>query len=178
MKLWMKQRLTIRLGLTLLVLLLASGCQPGPEPGRVEIRVRDHREAIADFKELWLTFSLAGIHPAHQPRTEGWLELKPVLRELNLTEYVDGREAVIVQAMVEATSYNAVRLVIERASGTLTTGQSVAVVVGFETVAVNFPVQSGRTTVLDLDLMVLDLSDHSEQGYELQLRTAAVARIE
>ncbi|HXV42117.1 MAG TPA: DUF4382 domain-containing protein [Anaerolineae bacterium] len=138
------------------------------------MRVRDHREVIGDFSELWLTFSTMGIHPTGQPRSEGWIEFKPSVQRLDLTQYVEGREAVIAQAAPDMGVYNAVRLQVDQVSATLTNGQPVEVQVNFETAALDFRVQEGRTTVLVLDLVVLDLSDHPGQGYELQLREAVV----
>ena len=139
------------------------------------MRVRDHREAIDDFSELWLTFSTVSIHPAGQPRSEGWIELKPAVQRLDLTQYVEGREVVIAEAVVEAGVYNAVRLTVDQATGTLTDGQPVEVEVSLGAVALDFQVRSSRTTVLGLDLMVLDLKDHPGQGYELHLREATVS---
>src|SRR5687768_12432200 len=85
----------ILLALALTLSLLGTGCGvSGSSPGRLEVRVRDHREAIDDFSELWLTFSTVSIHPAGQPRSEGWIELEPAVQRLDLTQYVEGREAV------------------------------------------------------------------------------------
>jgi hypothetical protein len=155
----------------LIASLLATGCSvTNSGLGSLEVQVWDHREAIGDFDELWLTLSGVGIHPTGRPRTEGWLELKPSVQKLDLTRYVAGREMVIARAMVEAGSYNAIRLIVERATGTSTAGQPVDVKVSFETAALDFRVRSGQTTLLGLDLMVLDISDHPGRGYELHLR--------
>jgi hypothetical protein len=154
---------------------LGVSCGPsGSGMGKLEVQVWDHREAIADFKELRLTFSGLAIHPAGAPRTEGWLELQPAVQELDLTRYVDGQEAMIVQATVASGSYNAVRLVVDRASGLLVDGRPVEVKVSFETAALEFQVRDDQTTVLGLDLAVFDLSDHPGQDYELHLREAVV----
>src|SRR5262245_649539 len=65
-------------GLPLILALFGLSCGvSSSEPGHLEVRVRDHREAIGDFRELWLTISAIAIHPIGQPRTEGWIELKP-----------------------------------------------------------------------------------------------------
>ena len=123
---------------------------------------------------------MVGIHPAGQPRTEGWIEIKPSVQKLDLTQYLDGRDLVIVQATVKAGSYNAVRLIVDEATGTVLDGQPARVKVNFETAALDFRVRAGQTTTIGLDLMVLDMSDHpstdSGQGpdgdYELHLREA------
>jgi len=160
-------------GLLLLLGLIGVSCaSSASDQGQLEVRVHDHREAINDFGELWLTMSTVGIHPAGQPRTEGWIELKPSVQKLDLTQYLDGQEAVIAKAPVKAGSYNAVRLVVDEATGMLLDGQSVEVKVSFETAALDFQVRGGQITAVGLDLMVLDMSDHPDSGYELQLREA------
>ena len=166
----------IPLALALTVSLLGAGCGvSSSSSGSLEVRVRDHREAIDDFSELWLTFSPVGIHPAGQPRNEGWIELEPAVQRLDLTQYVEGREAMIATAAVEPGAYNAVRLIIDQVEGTLTDGQPAEVEVSVGAVALDFQVRSGRATILELDLVVLDLSDHPGQGYELHLREATVS---
>ena len=168
---------TIGLALALLIGLLTAGCITSDSgSGNLEVRVTDHREAIDDFDELWLTISAVGIHPARQSRAEGWIEFEPSLQKLDLTRYVDGREAMIAQTRVETGPYNAVRLIVTQASGALQDGQPVEVKVSFETAALDFQVRGDRTTILELDLMVLDISDHPGQGYELHLREATVSR--
>ncbi|MBI1881828.1 MAG: DUF4382 domain-containing protein [Chloroflexi bacterium] len=154
---------------------LGIGCAASaPNPGHLEVRIKDHREAIGDFSELWLTFSAVGIHPTGQPRSEGWIEFEPSLQRLDLTQYVEGREAVIAQTTVEPGIYNAVRLHVDQVSATLSNGQPAEVKVNFEAVALDFQVQEGQTTVLGLDLVVSDLTDHPGLSYELHLREAAV----
>jgi hypothetical protein len=161
--------------LILTLALLGLSCSSSTsEPGQVEVRVWDHREAIGDFRSLQLNITALSLHPAGLPRTEGWIELEPTVQSLDLTQYVGGPEATIAQTRVKAGSYNAVRLVIAQASGVLTDGQPVEVKVNFEVAALDFQVSSDQPTILGLDLVVLDLSDHAGQGYELNLREAVV----
>lgn len=154
--------------------LIGVGCRSSAsDQGQLEIRVWDHREAIDDFDKLWLTLSAIGIHPTGEPRTEGWLDFKPSVQKLDLTQYQDGQEVVIVQAAVQAGSYNAVRLIVDEAAGRLLDGQHVDVKVSFETSALDFRVRGSQTTIVGLDLTVLDMSDHpDDSGYELHLREA------
>jgi hypothetical protein len=163
----------------MIICLLAAGCgTSSPGQGSLEVRIRDHREAIEDFRELWVTFSGIGVHPAGQPRTEGWIEFVPSVQKLDLTQYIHGREEVIAQTAVETGVYNAVRLTVDQATGALIAGQPVEVAVNFETVALDFRVRDNQTTVLEFDLTVLDVSDHSSRGYELHLRKATISRDE
>ena len=159
--------------------LLMAGCgRPDPTMGNLEVRVWDHREAIGDFSELWLTFSTVAIHQAGQPRTQGWVELEPSVQKLDLTRYVNGHTAILAQVPVEIGAYNAVHLTIDQVSGTLIDGQPVEVQANFEPVALNFRIREDQTTTLGLDLVVLDLSDHPGQGYELQIREGVLIRAE
>ena len=166
-----------RLIITVVVLSLLLACNGrSPNTGTLEVRLWDHREAIGDFSELWLTVSAVEIHPAGQPRTEGWITLKPAIPELDLTQYVVGSEAVMVTTAVPAGRYNAVHLTVEQAAGTLTDGQQVTVDLALEPVALDFRVISGRTTTLGLDLVVFDVSDHPGGGYQLHIREAILLR--
>lgn len=159
--------------------LLMAGCgRPDPTMGNLEVQVWDHREAIGDFSELWLTISTVAIHQAGQPRTQGWVELEPSIQKLDLTQYINGRKAVLVQVPVEIGAYNAIHLTINQVSGTLIDGQLVDVKADLEPVALNFRIRDDQTTTLGLDLVVLDLSDHPTQGYTLQIREGVLIRTE
>lgn len=163
------------LWLLIFVNLLGAACGiSNPDSDNLEVRVRDHREAIGDFSELWLTLSSVGIHPAGQTHNEGWIMLEPSVQTLDLTQYVDGQEVVIVQAAVETGFYNAVRLNVDRALGMLVDGQQVEVTIRSEIEALDFWVRDGQITTLTLDLVVLDLGDHPDRGYELHLREVTV----
>ena len=172
---------TVEFGLAwlLLIFFVAAGCTAtGSTTGSLEVRLWDHREAIDDFSELQLNFTTVAVHPANQPRTGGWIELMTSIQKLDLTRYLDGQQAVIATAEIKTDSYDAVRLTIDQASGVLKNGQPVTVDVRFDAVALDFQIRDGQITVVGLDLMVLDLSDHPDQGYELHLRDAMVMRNE
>lgn len=171
---WQVGRLGGLVGLLIAGLFLANCSPASSKTGNLEVRLYDHREAIGDFSKLQLTVSAVAIHPAGQPRLEGWVELKPALRELDLTQYVEGRQATIAQAAVESGAYNAIHLTIEAVSGTLISGQQVDVAAKVEPVALNFRIRGDRPTTVGLDLIVSDLSDHPGQGYELRVREAIV----
>lgn len=165
----------IWLALALMVSLAGAGCgTSSSSPDNLEVRVRDHEEAIDNFSELWLTISAVGIHPAGQPRTEGWIEVVPSLQKLDLTEYVEGPEAIIVQATVETGAYDAVRLTVDRAAGTLIDGQQIEVEGSFDPVALDFWIKDGKTTILRVDLLVLDVSEHAGLSYQLHIREVTV----
>jgi hypothetical protein len=165
------------LGLACIVYIasLVIGCGASePERGSLEIRVYDHREAIGDFDELWLTISAVAIHPANQPRTSGWIEFEPDVTELDLTRYIEGEQAIVLETAVETGLYNAVRLTVDRAAGPLKNGQQAEVEIKLDPVALDFWIRQNHPVILGLDLIVLDLSDHPDQAYELQIRAGTL----
>jgi hypothetical protein len=166
------KRVWLRLAWIVLATFMVIGCGASElETASLEVRVYDHREAISDFDELWLTISAVAIHPADQPRTSGWLELEPDLSKLDLTRYTEGEQAVILQTAVETGLYNAVRLSVDRATGSLKNGNQAEVEVKLDPVALDFWIRQNHPAIVGLDLVVLDLSDHPDQAYELQIRT-------
>ena len=100
-------------------------------------------------------------------------ELALLVPELDLSQYVEGEKALIVQTAVTPGHYNAIRLTVGQVKGTLKNGQPAIVAILLEPVALDFRVDDGRITSLGFDLVVLDLSDHPGQGYELHVRESA-----
>ena len=147
----------------------------GQEGGRLQVWITDHREAIGDFASLPVTITALGIHPAGQPRREGWLRLLVPAPVVDLVEAT--REPVLLlEAAVPPGVYDAVRLEMDRGRGTLKTGEELAVTVPSRgTAAVAIRIQAGRTRVFTLDLVVHDLTDHPGQRYGVAIRRATVA---
>jgi hypothetical protein len=147
----------------------------GQEGGGLQVWITDHREAIGDFASLPVTITAVGIHPAGQPRREGWLRLLVPAPVVDLVEAT--REPVLLlEAAVPPGVYDAVRLEMDRGRGTLKTGEEVAVTVPSRgTAAVSFRTQAGQTTVLTLDLVVHDLTDHPGKRYGVAIRRATAA---
>ena len=147
----------------------------GQEVGRLQVWITDHREAIGDFTSLPVTIGAVAIHPAGQPRREGWLRLLVPAPVVDLVEAT--REPVLLlEAPVPPGVYDAVRLEMDRGRGTLKTGEEVAVTVPSRgTAAAAIRIQAGRTRVFTLDLVVHDLTDHPGQRYEVAVRRATVA---
>lgn len=142
-------------------------------PGILEVRITDHREAIGDFEILNLTIASVGIHAAHLPGDQGWLDLEVSQQLLDLTRYVDGRYQVILEKEMTSGSYDGVRVKITDARGTLKDGKKLNPHVSVEPVALRFNIDPGKKTIITLDLIVLDKSDEA-QGYEIFLKTGYV----
>ncbi|MBV7337929.1 DUF4382 domain-containing protein [Chloroflexi bacterium TSY] len=159
----------------LLTILTAAGCRDRTQRlGTLEIHVWDHREAIDDFRTLGLTISVIAIHAAEESRTEGWVELPTSVQELELTQLVDGAKETIMQSDIDTGVYDAVRLNLDQITGILTNGEQATVKDAFQPVALDFQIRHNETTVLGVDLVVFDMSDHPGRGYELHIREASV----
>ncbi len=141
--------------------------------GVLEIRLKDHRDAIGDFAGLHVITDSVSLS-----RTAGlsfwrskWHDLKPSTESTDLTQYVGGQTALLFRGPIDAGSFDAFHLKIKRLEGTLRKTQRVVPVkntVG--AVALSFEVQPRKQTVLVIDLVVTDFSDHPPRGYELGLQ--------
>ncbi|MGH7379207.1 MAG: DUF4382 domain-containing protein [Candidatus Methylomirabilales bacterium] len=153
---------------------LLAAAASGQEGGRLQVWITDHREAIGDFASLPVTIAAVAIHPAGQPRREGWLRLLVPAPVVDLVEAT--REPVLLlEAPVPPGPYDAARLEMDRGRGTLKIGEEVAVTVPSRgTAAVAIRIRAGRMTVLTLDLVVHDLTDHPGKRYGVTLRRATV----
>ncbi len=162
--------------LTILVLLgIISGisCTKQAVAATLEIRVKDHREAIGDFSRLDLTFDTVRIKPKSGISfwKMGWKELKPSLEMIDLTKYIGNDSVSIFRGEVGSGIFEAVHLKIKAIGGMLKKnngGASIKNLVG--PIRVAFTVHPKKATLLVLDLMVLDISDHPPRGYELHIK--------
>lgn len=156
------------------LLLACSPTRPAAAQSTLEVRIKDHREAIEDFRALHVTIPGLAIHHAGAARDRGWLELQPIESRIDLTRYVGDRYFVLTQQPVPAGRYDGIRLTIERAEGVLKTGERVEVTVSLSPVALIFTARAEQPTVLLLDLVVVALSDEPGGGYELHIKEATV----
>lgn len=158
----------------------AASLLPGPargqEAGPLEVWITDHREAIGDFASLPVTIAAVGLHPAGQPRREGWLRFLAPAPIVDLVQAA--REPVLLlETPVPPGTYDAVRLEMDRGRGTLSTGEELAVTVPSRaTAAVTIRIRPGWPTALTLDLVVHDLTDHPGKRYGVSIRGATVRR--
>lgn len=168
-------RRVLRLCLTLLLThcLLTPASAAQREQGVLEIQIKDHREAIGDFAKLNITIEKLLISP--QPGLKfwrtGWHELKTAPANIDLTQYVDKKTAKIYRGPIDAGSFDAFHLKIKTIEGLLKKNQrgtTVKNTVG--PVKLSFEVAPKGETILLIDLVVTDFSDHPPRGYELGLR--------
>lgn len=156
------------------LLLLSVWLQTGTAYGQpvLEVRVKDHRDAIGDFVRLMLSIEQLRVSPRSGIRLwrQEWRDLSPVRESLDLTQYVGRRSAAIFRGEVAAGAYDGVHLKVKTVTGVLKNGRPVPVKSLLGPVKLAFEARDKSETVVILDLTVLDMSDHPPRGYELGLK--------
>ncbi len=151
-----------------------GGAARAQAEGTLEVRVKDHRDAIDDFSSVELSFGKLRLSPDARLRSAdpGWLELTPRLGRMDLTRYKDGTAAATVyRGSLRPRRFAAVDLQVTGIRGVLRKNEEPAPVknaVG--PIRLDFELKAGLTTVVILDLELLDLSDHPGRGYELLIK--------
>ncbi len=145
----------------------------GRAQGILEVRVKDHREAIGDFSKLEVIIDTVRISPKAGLRfwQIGWKELKPSLEKIDLTQYTGHRSATIFRGEVMPSSFDAIHVKFKGIEGTLKktkTKVSVKNLVG--PIKLAFSIHQKEVTLIVLDLGVMDMSDHPPEGYELLIK--------
>ena len=157
--------------LTLAVTSVAPGFARGEE-GTLEVRVKDHREAIGDFSKVMLNVEriLVSPRPGLQFWRTEWKPLAPTMPSLDLTNYTGKQSAAIFRGSIPAGFYDAIHLKIKSVAATLKkTARSAAVKNKVGPIKLAFDISVRGETVIILDLVVLDMSDHPPAGYELNV---------
>ena len=144
----------------------------GAEPATLEVRVKDHREAIGDFSNLILNFDAILLSPKPGLKfwqTE-WKSLAPAVSSVDLTKYTGKQSVSVFRGPISAGSFDAIHLKIANVQGTLKkNSRSASVKNKVGPIKLAFDTSAGGDTVIVLDLVVLDMSDHPPAGYELNL---------
>ena len=153
------------------VLLLGdSGAAGGGDQGLLEIRIKDHREAIGDFSRLTLTLDKISISlkPGLKFWKSGWQDLVPSLESVDLTKYIGKQSATVFKSEISAGSFDAIQLKVKNVEGILKKTQRSALIKNtFRPIQLPFSVQPQAATVIVLDLVVVDVSDHPPLSYQV-----------
>ena len=151
----------------------AGEARARPE-GTLEVRVKDHRNAIDDFQSLELSLGRLRLAPSARLKSTdpGWLELAPQLDRMDLTRYKDGSSAATVyRGTLRPRRFAAIDLQVIGIRGILRkTGAPDRVKNAVGPIRLDFELKPAATTVVVLDLELLDLSDHPGRGYELLIK--------
>lgn len=165
-------------GKILVVLLLLAGLAlqahaAEREQGILEVRVKDHRDAIDDFAKLIITIDKISLSPKAGLKfwQTGWKDLPVTGVSVDLTKYVGKNSAQVFRAPVDAGAFDAFHLKIQRTDGVLKKTQRQAQVKNtLGPFKLNYQVQPRSETLIILDIVVTDMSDHPPRGYELALK--------
>ena len=167
-----------RIGKILVALLLLAGVPhqgkaAEREQGILEVDIKDHRDAIGDFENLIVTIDRIAVSPKPGLKIwqTGWKEFAVTSEPVDLTKYVGKKTAQVFRAPIDAGAFDAFHLKIKTTAGVLKKNQRKTPVKN--TVGrfkLNYEVQPKTETILILDLVVSDMSDHPPRGYELSLK--------
>ena len=138
-----------------------------------EVRVKDHREAIGDFSRLALKLGKIAVSP--KPglafwKTD-WRELTPSLQTIDLTQYTGKESAAIFTGMLDSGAFDGIQLKVDGIEAILNKNRNRVPVKNLLTpIKLSFAVKPKGKTVIILDLVVFDMSDHPPRGYELGVK--------
>jgi hypothetical protein len=143
------------------------------DQGVLEVRIKDHRDAIGDFAKLNIVIEKILVSPRAGLtfwRT-GWNELTASPDTVDLTKYVGKSMARVFRANIAAGSFDAFHLKLKNIDAVLKKTQKNAPVKNtLGPVKLSFDVPAKGETILIIDLTVVDLSDHPPRGYELGIK--------
>lgn len=157
----------------LLFLLITASLRAAEPQGILEIRIKDHREAIGDFSKLDIVIDQILVSPKAGLRVwrTGWQGLPASPDTVDLTRYVGKPTARVFRGSVDAGTFDAFHLKLKRVDGVLKkTRKGAPVKNTLGPVQVSFEVTPKGETILVIDLTVIDLSDHPPRGYELGIK--------
>ena len=156
-----------------------SACSGPIRNGILEVRIKDHREAIEDFSNAVITIEAVRISPKVGIKfwKLGWVDLIPSVARVELTKSLDRSAAMVVRRELTPGSFEALDLKLSGISGVLKKDSaSVMITNKISPVVLPFSIDSGELTTIIIDLAVMDMSDHPPQAYELQLSGYEVYR--
>jgi hypothetical protein len=153
--------------------LAASAAGAAESQGTFEVRIRDHREAIGDFSRLNVTVGelLISPKPGLKFWQSGWKSLAASPEVIDLTKFAGNNSVRIFRSSLNVGAFDAIHLKLREVSGLLKKGQrntKIKNTVG--PIKLSFEIRPQAETMIVLDLVVLDMSDHPPQGYELGLK--------
>jgi hypothetical protein len=143
------------------------------DQGVLEIQIKDHREAIDDFSKPIVTIDKILISPKPGLRfwQTGWKDLQASAETIDLTKFVGKRTARVFRSAIDAGAFDGLHLKIKNIDTVLKKKQRrTAVKNTVGPLNISFQVPARGETLLVLDLVVTDFSDHPSRGYELGIK--------
>jgi hypothetical protein len=151
----------------------ATGNAAQGSQGVLEVRVKDHREAISDFSKLMLTIDKIALSPKAGLKfwQARWQEVAPATTSVDLTQHIGSKSARLFRGTVEPRAFEAIHLKLKGVEGSLKNSQTnVQIKNLIGPVKLNFAIKPQVETLIVLDLVVMDMSDHPPRAYELSFR--------
>src|SRR6476620_3898998 len=151
--------------------IVAFGAQNAP--GILEIQLKDHREAIGDFSQVKILIDKIALSPRPGLKfwQNGWQEIAPSSESVDLTQFTGKKAARIFRGEVGAGAFDAFNIKIKTITAVLKkTRRSASIKNTLRPVKLALEVPARGETLLVIDLVVTDFSDHPPQGYELGIR--------
>lgn len=162
------------LAATALLLALALGASGAENRrGLIEVQIKDHREAIDDFAKLDIVIDKILISPKPGLKfwATGWKDLGAAAETVDLTKYVGNKTARVFRGFFDAGAFDAFHLKLKSVDAVLKKNQRSAPVKNtIRPVKVSFDLPAKGETILIVDLVVTDFSDHPPRGYELGIK--------
>jgi hypothetical protein len=161
------------LGLLLPALLAAPAAAATQSQGTLEVRIKDHREAIGDFAKLILTIGeiLVSPKPGLKFWQSGWKSLMTGPESVDLTQYIGKNSARVFRGSLNTGAFDAIHLKIKEVTGLIKRGQRSAQIKNIVgPIKLPFEILTQGETKIVLDLVVLDMSDHPPRRYELGIQ--------
>lgn len=141
--------------------------------GVLEIQMKDHREAIEDFTKLNITIEKILISPKAGFKfwQTGWKEFAPSIATIDLTQHVGKKAASVFRGAMNPGWFDALHLKIQNIDAVLKKNlRSKAVKNNIGPLKLSFHVPPKGETLLVIDLVITDFSDHPPRGYELAIK--------
>ena len=141
--------------------------------GILEIHLTDHREAIGDFARLDVEIDTVRLHPKRllSLRQADWLDLQPTVPSVDLTQVTEKRSIAIWRGELPTGRFEALHLKFKGADGELKeSAEIVPVADEARPIRLPFDIRAAAVTRIVVDLVVLDMSDHPNRGYEVHVR--------
>jgi len=145
---------------------------PSPK-GTLEIRLKDHREAIGDFTTLEVSVKVVRLSPkTDRPGAKAeWRDLRPLINKVDLTRYTGKDSAVIFNGKLAQGHFEAIHLSLNPVKGILKNNhKEVPIENLISPIKLPFTIHPSTETGIVLDLVVVDISDHPPRGYELHIK--------
>jgi len=141
--------------------------------GTLEIRLKDHREAIGDFATLEVSVKVVRL----SSKTKGtaakaeWKDLRPSVKQVDLTRYTGKDSAVIFNGKLVRGHFEAIHLKLDPVKGILKKNQKEVLIENLiSPIKLPFSIHPRTETGIVLDLVVLDIRDHPPREYELHIK--------